>query len=251
MRVPFPTSMILAFMAMVAGLQTANAQVDRHTLWRDAVVTELDVNFGNTGFHARWHFHRCHCGDLQVKVEQVAPDSVLTGELLMVDGQVLLSKGFTEQGKDIEPLIQAPSLMLQLALELLNRGQPDGPHSVDTRQKLEIVEKNRDFKLDTGLATGVFAAPWKVQGVTWKTENGHRRFEFQFQFSNAIPEKPDGTTSMTFSGDFDFRKQGFPYPPSTSLDGWRIQWLSLGEKEAKPAADGLGLEKLREQVKNP
>ena len=57
-------------------------------------------------------------------VEQVAPDDMLTGELLMVDGQVLLSKGFEQQGADIEPLIQAPSLMLQLAYELLNRVSP-------------------------------------------------------------------------------------------------------------------------------
>jgi len=48
--------------------QTATAQIEKGTLWRDSVVTELDVDFGDTGFHARWHFHHCECGDLQVMV---------------------------------------------------------------------------------------------------------------------------------------------------------------------------------------
>jgi hypothetical protein len=232
-------------------LQTVNAQLEKSTLWRDAVITELDVDFGGTGFHARWRFHRCHCGDLQVQVEQIAPDGVLTGELLMVDGQVLLARNFEQQGDDIEPLIQAPSLMLQLALALLNRSQPDGPDSIDSRVSWEKTEETHDFKLNTGLASGVFAAPWVVNGSGWNTDSGHRRFEFTFQFANPLPDNPDATDSITFSGDMDFRKQGFPYPESTSLEGWRVQWLSLNERESVPAPAGLTLMDLRTRAKNP
>lgn len=250
MKIQFFMRPIFALTVLLIGLQSASAQVGEGTLWRDAVITELDVDFGNTGFHARWHYHRCHCGDLQIKVEQIAPDGILTGELLMVDGQVLLSRGFEQQGEDIEPLIQAPSLMLQLAFELLNRSRPDGPNSVDGKQALEKTEESQDFKLDTGLASGTFAAPWSVTGSAWKTEKGHRRFEFQFQFNSLMPDKSDETTSITFSGDLDFRKQGFPYPESASLEGWRLQWLSLNERKSEPAAKGLTLKELRQQAKN-
>ncbi len=242
--------LVLALIILFGGLQSAFPQLEKGTLWRDSVVTELDVDFGDTGFHARWRFHRCHCGDLQVKVEQIAPDGVLTGELLMVDGQVLLSRGFEQQGADIEPLIQAPSLMLQLAFELLNQSQPEGPNSIDDKKTWDKEEEKRDFKLDTGLASGAFAAPWSVKGSGWRTEAGHRRFEFLFTFANPVPGNPDGTDSITFSGDLDFRKQGFPYPASTSLEGWRVQWLSHGERESEPATEGLTLEKLRQQAKD-
>ena len=237
------------FLLLLTGLQTAGAQVEKGTLWRDAVITELDVDFGGTGFHARWVFHRCHCGDLLVQVEQIAPDGVLTGELLMVDGQVLLSRGFEQQGADIEPLIQAPSLMLQLVYELLNRSQPKGPHAVGRKQAWDETEKKQDFKLNTGLATGAFAAPWGIKGSGWKTESGHRRFELFFQFSNPMPGNPEETDSITFSGDLDFRKQDFPYTDSTSLEGWRIQWISLNDRESETAAEGLTLKLLREQAK--
>lgn len=248
----FLLTMVLfsGFVLLVSGLQPAIAQVQKDTLWRDAVITVLDVDFGDTGFHARWRFHRCHCGDLQVQVEQIAPDGILTGELLMVDGQVLLSRGFEQQDADIEPLIQAPALMLQLIFELLNHSQPKGPFVVSKKQRWDMTEKNRDFKLNTGLATGIFAAPWQIKGSGWKTDSGHHRFELLFQFSNPMPGNPDASNLITFSGDLDFRKQDFVYPGSTNLEGWRIQWISLHDLESEPVAEGLTLKTLRLKVKN-
>ncbi len=236
---------------LLMGLQTAIAQVEKGTLWRDSVVTELDVDFGDTGFHARWLFHRCICGDLLIQVEQVAPDGVLSGELLMVNGKVLLSRGFKQQGPDIEPLIQAPSLMLQLAYAMLNRSQPKGPYVVDGKQSWNDKEKHRDFKLNTGLATGVFAAPWTVKGAGWKTDAGLRRFELVFQFTNPVPENPKRTDSITFTGKLDFRQQVFPFTESTSLEDWRMQWTSRNDRESIPAPAGLTLKALREQASAP
>ena len=245
----FFVCLILACFFSLTGLQTARAQVENGTLWREAVVTELDVDFGSTGFHARWSFHRCNCGDLTVQVEQIAPDGVLTGELLMVNGQVLLSRNFNEQSVDIEPLIQAPSLMLQLAYAMLSRSQPRGPYAVNEKQLWDETEKTIDFHLDTGLATGVFGAPWGVKGKGWRTDSDHIRFELLFQFTNAMPGNTEETESITFSGDLDFRKQDFPYPDSTSLEGWRIQWISLNDRKSEPAAEGLTLKDLRQQAK--
>jgi len=228
----------------------AIAQIDKGTLWRDAVITELDVDFG-AGFHARWRFHRCDCGDLQVMVEQVAPDDMLTGELLMVDGQILLSKGFEQQGEDIEPLIQAPSLMLQLAYSMLNRSQPKGPFAVTGKQAWNEKEKKADFHLDTGLATGVFGAPWGVKGSGWEADPGHIRFEFVFQFTSSAPGERTQKGSITFSGDLDFNKQAFPYSESADFEGWRVQWISRNELKAQLAESGLTLKMLRQQTKEP
>jgi len=240
---------VTAGILMCAGLQTAFAQVEKGTLWRDSVVTELDVDFGGTGFHARWSFHRCDCRDLLIKVEQVAPDAILTGELLLVDGQVLLARGFEQQDTDIEALIQAPSLMLQLAYAMLNRSQPKGPYAVDSKQLWDETEEKLDFMLDNGLATGTFAAPWGVKGSGWKTDSGSRRFELQFQFNTSVPGQAVETGSISFSGDLDFRKQDFPYPESTDLKGWRVQWISNNDTESEPAAQGLTLKALRQQAK--
>jgi len=170
--------------------------------------------------------------------------------LLMVDGKVLLSRGFEQQGEDIEPLIQAPSLMLQLAYSMLNRSQPKGPSAVTGKQTWNESEKKKDFRLDTGLATGVFAAPWSVKGHGWLAEPDHIRYELVFTFSVPDPGEAKKTSSITFSGDIDYRKQAFPYPESTELEGWRIQWLSLNELKSKPAEEGLTLKDLRQKAKD-
>jgi hypothetical protein len=247
----FFTVLLAGTVLLFTGVQSVAAQVEKGTLWRDAVVTELDVDFGDTGFHARWSFHHCDCGDLLVRVEQIAPDSVLTGDLLMIDGQILLAHGFEGQGEDIEPLIQAPSLMLQLAYAMLNRSQPKGPFAVHEKQLWDEKEKSIDFQLNNGLATGTFAAPWEVKGSGWQTDTGHYRFELLFQFTNSMSAQADATDSIKFSGDLDFRKQEFPYPESTNLEGWKIQWISLNELESEPAAEGLTLKELRQQAKTP
>lgn len=238
----------LIMMLMAAAMNPAFAQVEEDSLWRDAVVSELDVDFDGTGFHARWNYHRCDCGDIRILVEQVAPDGTLTGELLMVDGVVLLARGFEQQGSDIEPLIQAPSLMLQLAYSLLNVVEPNGPAAVDEKKPWNVKDQKIDFRLDTGVATGMFAAPWRVKGSGWKAESGNRRFELFFQFSTGEPGAAGHNESITLSGDLDYLDEDFPYNDSTVLDGWRIQWVSLNETESKATEDGLTLGELRQKA---
>jgi hypothetical protein len=247
------SSIVYLFAALVPLLvspQTANAQVEQGTYWREASITELDVDFGGTGFHARWRVHRCDCGDLYAQAEHVAPDGVVSGELMMVAGQVLLSRGFEGEGIDIEPLIQTPSLMLQLAYAMLNRSQPKGPYAVNAKQAWDVKEKDIDFKLDTGLATGIFPAPWSVKGSGWETAEGHRRFELAFQFTNPMPGDPEATGALLLSGKLDFSRQEFPYSELTDLGGWRVQWLSLGDLESELVPEGLTLKTLRQQVKD-
>jgi hypothetical protein len=228
--------------------EAALAGIKAGSLWRDSVVSDLDVDFGGTGFHARWKYHRCDCGDIRVMVEQIAPDAIITGELLIVDGVVMLARGFDEQDADIEPLIQAPSLMLQLAFSLLDRVQPDGPFAVEGKQAWNEEETQHDFKLDTGLATGMFATPWRVKGSGWKTATGSRRFELFFEFSTGEPGVADHTESITLSGDLDYLDEPFPYPETTVLDGWRVQWISLNETESVVISDGLTLQDLRQKA---
>jgi len=247
-RLTFLQLLLLTGLALsMSGAQTAFAQIEKDTAWRDAVVTRLDVDFG-AGFHARWQFQRCDCGDLQVMVEQVAPDDTLSGELLMVDGQALLARGFEQQGADIESLIQAPSLMLQLANAMLNRSEPDGPAAVTGKQRFNVKEKRKDLHLDTGLATGNFAAPWSIEGTGWRVDPAHIRFEMELDFTVSPPGEKREAGKIVFSGDLDFNPQDFPYSDDTDLEGWRLQWISQNETSSVAAEKGTTLKTLREKA---
>ena len=181
-----------------------------------------------------------------MQLEQIAPDGVVNGELLMVGGQVLLARGFEQPEPDIEPLIQAPSLMLQLAFQMLSSVQPQGPYALKEKQVWEQSEPNLDFKISTGLATGIFAAPWNIKGSGWKTDAGHYRFELFLQFSIAMPGESEAKSSITLSGDLEYQQHDFPYDGSTDLGGWSIQWIAVNDLESEPAPAGLTLDALRQ-----
>jgi hypothetical protein len=238
---------VTACVLVAAGFESAMAQVDRGTLWRDATVTELDADFGRTGFHARWTYHRCSCGDLLVQVEQAAPGGVETGELLMVAGKALLARGFKQQATDIGPLFQAPSLMLQLIYSLLHRSQPKGPHAVSGKQQWDESEESMNLVINTGLSTGAFAAPWGIKGNGWRTGSGNYRFDLLFQFNISQPGQPVETESISFSGNLDYSQQKFPYSDSTELEGWRIQYVSSDEGESELIENSLTLKDLRQK----
>jgi hypothetical protein len=184
-----------------------------------------------------------------VEVEQVAPDGTITGELMLVGGKALLSRGFAQQGGDIVPLIQAPTLMLQLAHAMLNRSQPTGPSAVGEKQVWNETEEKLDLKLDTGMTNGTFSAPWSVNGSGWESGADQRRFELLFKFTVSLPDEVVISDSMSFSGVLDYQNLAFPYPESTSLEGWYIQWISSNELESSPVATGQTLKSLRQQAK--
>lgn len=240
LTIPVLLSMVMA---------PALAQVEKSTMWRDAVVTDINVDFGGTGFHANYHYQKCQCGDLLVQVEQDAPDSVETGDLLMIEGQTLLSRGFEGQDASISQLIQAPILMRQLVDALLNRSEPQGPYAVDSKQTWDVKEPKTDFNLNTGFATGTFSAPWSVKGTGWKTAEGHRRFELTFEFGAPTEDNPDLTSYIGFSGNLDYQDEQFPLAETTVLDGWKIQYFAAGEEVSKPVPAGLTLKALREEMK--
>lgn len=238
-------SSLLLLLLPLAGFADAIPETKR---WHEPYTTLLDVNFVDTGFQARWEYFHCGCGDILVRLEQSAPDGVLTGEMLLIDGQVLAARGAVSLAPDLEPMLQPPSIMLHLAFALLEQAAPRGPGAVGERRSVDAGSLLSDLKLNSGLATGTFPAPWEVTGEVWASGEGQRRFELRFEFTNPDSLEPDGKTVFTFSGGQDYRNDDFPFPDALPLDGWKVQWISRGEEVAADPPEGLTLGKLREEA---
>lgn len=238
--------MLLAAFCMV----TASAQeVAPGTRWHQAHATLLDVNFGDSGFHARWQYFQCACGDLLIRVEQTAPDGVLSGELLLLERRVVLARGAVTQSDDLAPLLQAPALMVQLAFGLLQRALPEGPAGVTGELPITLVERNADLQLETDTSTGTFNAPWQLSGKAWASGPARRRFELDFAFSNPLPDAPPGLSHIAFSGGQDYGRDDYPLPDSTPLAGWKLQWLEREAIQVEDPQEGMTLGDLRAQVR--
>lgn len=232
------------------GSSHAAEEMDAATRWHEAPATVLDVKFGDSGFHARWAFFSCDCGDLLVRIEQTAPDSMVGGELLLVGGKVLLGRGGVARSPDLLPVLQAPALMAQVAMGLLQRALPQGPASVTAERAIDLTERNATLAVDTGFAAAEFTSPWRVTGRAWPGASGRRRFELDFTFTNPLPDAPPGSARIGFSGGQDYVNQAFPLVDETPLEGWKLQWLSRGEESAAEPEPGLTLGGLRVQAAN-
>lgn len=223
-------------------------QIAPTTRWHEPYVTLLDVNFVSTGFQARWEYFHCGCGDILVRLEQTAPDGVLTGELLLVGGHALAARGMVSLSPDLEPMLEAPSVMMQLAFTLLEITMPKGPAWLVERQGLATASRETDLEIESALATGRFAAPWQVTGEAWPSGEGQRRFDLTFEFANPAPEAAGGRTAFTFTGGQDYRRDDFPLAAETPMEGWKVQWITKGETVASDAAPGVTLQDLREEA---
>jgi hypothetical protein len=231
--------------------ETAATDFGPRTRWHDAYATLLDVDFGDSGFHARWQFYQCRCGDLLVRVEQGAPDGVETGELLLLNRRLLLARGGVANSEDLAYQLQAPALMVQLAFGLLQRAIPGGPGTLTEEFPLDLVERSADLQVETGAFSGTFNAPWQMQGKAWPSGPQRRRFDFEFSFNNPLPDAPAGMTRISFSGGQDFGRDDYPLADATPMTGWKMQWLDQDNAPVTDPEEGQTLEDLRKLANQP
>ena len=159
----------------------AVAQVAPETRWADPSYVELDVEFPGDGYHANWELFRCACGDLLVHSELDMPGDAEVGETLMVGRRAVLSRGFGDNQEEFGSSMDAPALMMQLALRLLERVQPAGPSAVREAVAVDATEEIMNLMLDTGTAAGGFQAPWSVKGKLAPAGETRRRFDLEFE----------------------------------------------------------------------
>jgi len=222
----------------------ASAEIPAETRWADPSRVDLSVEFPGEGYHAHWELFRCDCGDLLVHSELSAPDAVDRGETLLLQGRAVLSRGFGEHQDELGSSLDAPALMMQLALRLLERSEPGGPARVTEPVDVDVVDDINQIHLESYSAVGGFHAPWSVQGSIAPAGADRLRFDLRFAFSvGAGSEAQQG--AMRLKGVADFADGDFPLPGSGSLDGWALSWRDARDPAIPAAAKARTLDELR------
>lgn len=226
---------------------SARAELPPETRWADPSSVRLDVEFPGDGYHATWDLFRCDCGDLLVRSELSIPGEVEKGETMLVAGRVVLSRGFGGRQAELGSSLDAPALMMQLTLRLLERSLPAGPSAVSGTENVVVDDPINPIHLDSGSAIGSFVAPWSVQGIIEPVGDSQRRFDLQFRFSTGNPGE-ELVGSMRLSGLAEYADKAFPLPPSTSLEGWELSWREESDPAAGAVKDTGTLGELRSQL---
>ncbi len=226
----------------------ARAEIAAETRWADPGQVRLDVTFPGQGYHASWDLYRCDCGDLLVKSELNVPDEAVQGDLLLVGGRAVLTRGFGQYSDEAAASLDAAALMMQLALRLLERVEPGGPSRVTGETAVQLEDTINHINLDTGTAVGGFQAPWAIEGTLAPQGQEGRRFDLDFSFSAPGPEGAV-TASMRLVGVADFSKREFPIAGSSDLDGWKLDWRDDKDAAARAASEAQTLEELRGHIR--
>lgn len=223
----------------------ARADLPPGTRWADPSSVRLDVEFPGDGYHATWEMFRCQCGDLLIRSELSVPGEVESGESLLVGGRVVLSRGFGESEIELQGAsLDAPALMMQLVLSLLERVAPAGPSASSGQSAVTHEEAVNPIHLDSGGAAGSFRAPWAVQGKITELTETQRQFDLSFQFSTGNPGE-ELAGSMRLWGMADYARKDFPVEDSANLNDWVLSWRDEADPAINAASDVQSLAGLR------
>jgi hypothetical protein len=238
-----------AIMALLLAISGPAGAIEPATRWADPSRVDLGVEFPGEGYHARWELFRCDCGDLLVRSELSAPGEVDKGETLLLQGRVVLSRGFGEDEAELGSSLDAPALMMQLALRLLERAEPAGPAGLGEAVEVDLRDEINPILLESYSAVGGFHAPWSVKGEIAPAGPEQRRFDLRFEFTVGA-----GSTAqqgaMRLKGLADFSGGDFPLPGSGSLDGWTLTWRDEQDPARAAAAGANTLDELRSAIRN-
>jgi hypothetical protein len=224
-------SVVYAHPAQAAGLASS-------VQWKDPSSVRLEVDFPGNGYHANWQLFRCNCGDLLIRSELNEPGEVVNGDILLVSNRAVLSRDYEE---DAEELLSydAPALMMQLALRLLERSEPKGPSAVTKKHKVKVNDDINYINLDSGTAAGGFPAPWAVEGTLSPDGDSKRRFDLTFSFNaGGAAGGPDQQGEMRLKGVAEYAASDFPIGDSLDLKFWLVTWRDENDP-ARPASEGL------------
>lgn len=228
----------LSSSTFAAGL-AANVQ------WKDPSSVRLEVDFPGDGYHASWQLFRCDCGDLLVRAELNEPGVVAHGDILLVSSRAVLSTGYEEGAEELLSF-DAPALMMQLALRLLERSEPKGPAAVTKKQKADVTDEINYINLDTGSAAGGFPAPWSVKGSLSPEGETRRRFDLKFTFNTAGAAGATGQQGeMRLSGVAEYAASEFPVADDLELKDWLLTWRDPQDPASSPANGVKTLGELR------
>jgi len=226
---------------------TVVAELQPETRWADPSSVRLDVDFPGNGYHASWVMFRCQCGDLLIRWELNVPGETEKGETLLVNGRVVLSRGFGEHQQELGSSLDAPALMMQTALLLLERSAPEGPSVIVKNTKVDIKDDINPIHVDSGTAAGSYMAPWMMRGSIRPTTETRRKFDLDFTFSTGNSGE-ELAGNMRLSGLAEYGDDEFPQPPSTPLEGWQLFWLDDADPAAKDVAGLTTLAELRSWI---
>ena len=193
------------------------------TAWDEFNKFELKMTVPKEPGHSSWKgtFDK-ESLDIQIDVEIWDGKKITKGQILMVGGRVLATRGpVTEPGYEIDAL-DAPVLEQELIFRLLGAALPNGPEEIKGVRKIDYKSEKTGIQFATPSAQGFISAPWRVSGdVNVVAPNV---VEYHLRLTAAGTGNPTGRGGE-YAANFDGRLLKVPsakIDDSLPLGGWNL-----------------------------
>ncbi len=172
-------------------------------------------------------------GDARISVEEQTGPAHTAGTILLIGGRWILIQGFAPSRRGVDALDVA-ALNSQLVIVLLTAVLPKGPPAAGPPQHVSFSEKNNPIRIATPTASGLYNAPWTVEGaVTVASAGAPATYRLTFTCASA-----DHTRTTIFSGSVGSSPTPLRLPDSMRLAGWTIRRVDSPRAGPADAAHG-------------
>ena len=198
------------------------------TAWDDFNKFELKMTVPNEPGYSFWKgtFDK-ESLDIQIDVEVWDGKKITKGQIYMVGGRFLATRGpVTEPGYEIDAL-DAPILEQELVVRLLGAALPRGPQEIKGVRKIDYKNEKTGIQFATPSAQGFISAPWSVSGdVNVVAPNV---IEYRLRLAAAGTGNPAGRGGE-YAANFDghlFKIASAKIEDSMPLGGWNLSGVGV------------------------
>jgi len=157
------------------------------TSWHEGNSIELSLTDEQSKNESQWHMTLYSGNDIIIEKDEQYQGQSIQGTLGIIGGRMMITKGLElKNGYEIDAA-DGPALMIQLMLRLLSEVAPEGPSKISAPLDINHEELNKDIKVATAAASGVFGVPWSVSGTLIPGQ--HSDINYNLHFTSTIGDK--------------------------------------------------------------
>jgi hypothetical protein len=201
------------------------------------MANRLTVHFESVDGEADWLFEMVSGSEFRIMLDEKFGDKPVAGIVMVLGGQIMITRGLDLALGGETDSLDAPSLVQQLTLKLLQHVFPQGRGQVRGVENFRVRREHLYLTAATSRASTEFAPPWMVSGYI---DNGNFDWvDFELEF-----EAPDADYQARFSGRWEELPDPIIFRDTMIIEDWQV-WPLVPQPYPPPFIPGATARDMR------
>jgi hypothetical protein len=194
------------------------------------LANRLTVHFASADGQADWLYELASGSEYRITLDERLGAEPVKGTIMVIGGRVMITHGLELELGSATDSLDAPALVQQLALKLLQHVYPRGRDQVPGVEDFRVRREHLYLTAATSRASTEFAPPWMVTGTVDNSNFDWVDFDLTF-------EAPDVDYTARFSGRWEQLPDPLNFPDTTIIEDWQV-WPLTPQPDPAPLKPG-------------